>query len=116
MAAAERSGATKVQHCVFGVRGGSIDAASLGRPAAYLLGVREGSRRRALAQWRTGSFWGLEETGRWQQLPREERPCPHCQGGIETVAHMIFDCPLYDTLRLHFSDLFSEPTTLQAFS
>ena len=76
MAAADRSGATKVQHYVFGTRGGAIDAASLSVPAAYLSSVQERSRRRALAQWRTGSFWGLEETGRWQQLPREQRICP----------------------------------------
>ena len=115
MAAAERSGATKVQHYVFGTRGGAIDAASLSVPAAYLSSVRERSRRRALAQWRTGSFWGLEETGRWQQLPREQRICPHCQGGIETVQHMIFDCPLYDAIRLRFPDLFNCPATLHAF-
>ncbi len=70
-AAAERSGATKVQQYVFGIRGGAISADSLSMPAAYLSGVRERSWRQALAQWRTGSFWGLEETGRWQQLPRE---------------------------------------------
>ena len=85
MAAAERSGATRVQHCVFGPRGSAIDATSLSVTAAYLPSVRERSRRWALAQRRTGSFWGLEETGWWQQLPWEQRTWPHCLGGIGTI-------------------------------
>lgn len=116
VAAAERSGATKLRHYVNGVRGGVLEADSLSQAAAYLSGVRERSRRQALAQWRTGSFWGLEETGRWQRLPREQRLCPHCQGDIETVEHMIFHCPLYGSLRLRFSDLFDScPPSLHAF-
>ena len=107
MAAAERSSATKVQHYVLGTRGGTIDAASLSVPAAYLPSVRERRRWRALAQWRTGSFGGMGETGRWHQLPREQRICSHYKGGIETVHHMILDCPLYDAIHLRFPDLFN---------
>ena len=115
-AAAAREGATKLQHCTEAVWGGKLDASSLGTPAAYLTHVRERCRREALAQWRTGSHWGAEETGRWLHLPREMRLCPHCCGGIETVEHMIFHCPLYDSLRTRFSDLFeNRPMCLHAF-
>ena len=114
--AAERDGASKMQHYVIGVCGGSLDATSLSKPAAYLTDVRERSRREALAQWRTGSHWGAEETGRWQQIPREQRLCPHCGGGTETVSHMIFDCPLYAQLRIRFADLFQPSiSSLHAF-
>ena len=110
-AAASRDGASKLQHYTQGVCGGKLDTASLTVPAAYLTAVRERCRRLALAQWITGSFWGREETGRWEKLPREQRLCPHCGGGIETVEHMIFHCPLYASLRSRFSDLF-EPLPL----
>jgi hypothetical protein len=114
--AASRPGASKLQHYTEGICGGKLDTASLAVPAAYLLAVRERCRRQALAQWVTGSFWGREETGRWEKLPREQRLCPHCGGGIETVEHMVFHCPLYAPLRSRFSDLFDPPPpTLHAF-
>ena len=77
---------------------------------------RQRHRRVALAMWVTGSHWGREETGRWEQLPREQRLCPHCGNGIETVDHMALHCPLYDPLRTRFADLFTaQPTTLHEF-
>jgi hypothetical protein len=51
-------------------------------------------------------------------IPMEQRLCSHCGGGVETVQHMIFGCPLYARLRTRFSDLFCllpEPRTLHAF-
>ena len=32
--------------------------------------------------------------------------CPHCLAPTEDVAHFLFRCPLYSTLRTHFADLF----------
>ncbi|KAL4858040.1 hypothetical protein ACK3TF_001993 [Chlorella vulgaris] len=97
--AATREGASKLQHYTQGVCGGTLDAASLGTRAAYLTVVRERSRRAPLAQLRTGSHSGPEETGRWGKIPPEQRLCNNCGGGVETVQHMIFDCPLYASLR-----------------
>lgn len=79
--------------------------------------VRERRRREALAQWRTGSHWGAEETGRWARpiMPRVQRFCPHCNGGVEDVGHMVFDCPLYWRLREQYPDLFAQEHTLQSF-
>ena len=115
-AAATREGASKLQHYTLQVCGGSLDTETLGTCAAYLTAVRERSRREALAQLRTGSHWGAEETGSWERVPREQRLCRHCGGGVETVGHMIFDCPLYDVpLRSRFSDLFSKPHLLHEF-
>ncbi|KAL4859077.1 Retrovirus-related Pol polyprotein from type-2 retrotransposable element R2DM [Chlorella vulgaris] len=115
--AATREGASKLQHYTQGVWGGTLDAASLGTRAAYLTVVRERGWA-PLAQLRTGSHWGAEETGRWDKTPPEQQLCSHCGGGVETVQHIIFDCPLYAGLRTRFSDLFCllpEPRTLHAF-
>jgi hypothetical protein len=79
-------------------------------PAAYLGAVRQRSRRVALAQLRTGSHWLAEETGRWERVPRAQRTCPHCQGGLEDVQHALFVCPLYSLARARFPDLMFEPT------
>jgi hypothetical protein len=115
-AAATREGASKLQHYTLGIHGGCLEAASLNVPAAYITGVRERCRRECLAQLITGSHWLLEETGRWERLPRAQRICPHCRDGIEDVEHVIFHCPLYASLRQRFSDLYaSTPCSLYAF-
>lgn len=105
--AAAAPGATKLAFYVGLVRGGALPRGTEYAPAAYLGAVRSRSRRVALAQLRTGSHWGAEETGRWARLPREQRVCPHCSGGVEDVPHMLFDCPLYAPVRARFPDLFT---------
>ena len=105
-----------MQHYADGVCGGQLDAASLCMRAPYIDVVRERCRREALAQLRTGSHWGAEETGRWLGLPREQRRCPHCKGDIEHTTHIIFHCPLYASVRQRFSDLFDTThTSLHTF-
>jgi len=106
-AAAQREGSSKVRHYVHGTRGGVIAHESVVRRQPYLDKVRQRRHREALAQLRTGSHWGAEETGRWQGLPREQRICPHCHSGaVEDVAHIVFHCPLYSPIRARFRDLF----------
>ena len=117
MAAAHREGASRLQHYVFGTCGG--DLSNLGSTQQYLCAVRERRRRQALAQLRTGSHWGAEETGRWKRVPCEQRVCPHCaMNATETVSHMTFDCPRFASVRARFSDLFADlpsPPTLHSF-
>ncbi len=43
-------------------------------------------------------------------MPRVQRTCPHCQGGLEDVQHALFVCPLYSLVRARFPDLVFEPT------
>lgn len=112
--AATRLGATKTAHYMQRVWGGTLDVNTYGR-AAYLDAVRERVRRQALAQLRTGSHWGAEETGRWERVDREQRICPHCRTGIEDVEHMLFACPLYVTVRARFPQLFAEQHSLHSF-
>jgi hypothetical protein len=113
-AAATREGASKLRHYVVDVCGGDMEVECYGR-AQYVDEVRERRRREALAQLRTGSHWGAEETGRWTGVVREQRSCPHCHGGVEDVAHMVFDCPLFAPLREQYYTLFAQEHTLQSF-
>jgi hypothetical protein len=119
--AASQEGASRVQHYVLGTCGGLLPPASLGCRHPVFRLVRERQRRQAYMQLRTGTHWGAEETGRCQRprVPREQRVCPHCSSGaIETVQHMVFDCPLYAQLRVQFADLFDrvpEPRHLHLF-
>jgi hypothetical protein len=88
--AATREGASKLCHYVESVRGGYLEVECYGS-AEHLSVVRERRRMEALAQLRTGSHWGAEETGRWARprVPREQRTCPHCAGGVEDVSHIV---------------------------
>jgi hypothetical protein len=104
--AAAQPRATKLAHYVGIVLGGRLPPPEEYAPAGYLRAVRQRARRAALAQLRTGSHWLREETGRWEGVPREQRMCPHCQGGVEGVQHVLFECPLYASARASFPDLF----------
>ena len=109
--AATRDGATKLRQYSTNISGGLMCASQLAVRAPYLEVVRQRRLREALAQLRTGSHWGAEETGRWSQTPREQRHCPHCtMQAVEDAAHMLLVCPLYDPIRTTFSDLFSDPS------
>ena len=120
--AAGREGASRLQHYVAGVCGGVVTAETLEQQQPYLAEVRERRRREALAQLRTGSHWGAEDTGRWQRVPREQRVCLQCDtGAVEDVPHIVFHCPFYAAVRERFTELFScvpdpsAPLSLTAF-
>jgi len=119
--AAARESASRLRHYVHNVCGGVVTAESVSKPQPYLE-VRERHRREALAQLRTGSHWGAEETGRWEGLSREQRTCQQCDSGaVEDVAHIVFHCSLYAVVRERFLDLFAcvpdplAPLALSAF-
>ena len=108
LAAAAQAGASRLQHYVFSVCGGAVTAESVAQRQPYLEQVRERRRREAVAQLRTGSHWGPEETMRWQGVPREQRICPRCDmGAIGDVPHMVFHCPFSADIRDRFAELFS---------
>lgn len=54
-----------------------------------------------------------EEAGRLNGR-REQRICPHCSGGIETVHHISFECPLYASFREDFACLLAEFQSVRA--
>lgn len=105
-ASAEQEGASRLQHYV-AVCGNEVTAESVAQRQLYLGAVRERGRREALAQLRTGSHWGPEETMRWQGVPREQRICQQCDtGAVGDVSHIVFHCPFYSSVRDRFSELF----------
>ena len=107
--AATRQGASRLQQSEATV--GVMTYGAFGQREPYLDKVRQRQLRQPLAQLRTGSHWGAEETGRWAKLPRAQRVCPHCgAGAVEDARHMLLSCALYQPLRnTRFSALFAVP-------
>ena len=107
---AQLSGAegSKTTHYYHAVRGGEA-APEHWQPAAYLDQVADRPRLVRLAQLRTGSHWLRVETGRWQELERAQRTCPHCgPAAVEDEEHMALHCPQYSDIRSSFPTLFAE--------
>ena len=76
----------------------------------YLLQSLSRPKRSMLAQFRTGILPLKVETGRFQQLPVEDRTCDFCSGSqIEDERHFLFDCSLYMSAR---KTLFDEVRTV----
>ena len=55
--------------------------------------------RSLLAQLRMGVLPIHIETGRYTNIPAENRYCFNCHDKIEDEMHFVFDCPLYGTFR-----------------
>ena len=69
------------------------------------------SHRSLLAQLRYGILPLRIETGRFTNLPVNERKCVFCSDDkVESEVHFLFECPLYTTLRTSF---YSEMEALQ---
>ena len=56
--------------------------------------------RSAMATFRTGVAPLRIETGRYEGLPEAERTCTFCKDSVEDEFHVLFDCPLYNGIRL----------------
>ena len=102
------------------MRGGPLDASYAFEPASYLTTVPSRAGRRCLAQLRTGSHWLRIETGRWEagrRLARADRLCLRCAGGgVDDVAHMVWECPALVDQRLQHVGLFNgDADSLAAF-
>ena len=97
---------TKIHKYVHEIRNGLPENEYLPSPC---LAVPDFTRRLRLLQLRSGSHWLHEETGRWSNLEKEERVCKQCLDNgkkvCETVEHVIFDCPTYESTRAEFSCL-----------
>lgn len=53
----------------------------------------------ALAKFRCGVAPLRLETGRYENIPEEQRLCPICELAVENEVHVLFHCPLYQSLR-----------------
>ena len=52
-----------------------------------------------MAQFRLGVLHLKIESGRYQNIPEEERTCDTCSNIVENETHFIFDCPQYNGTR-----------------
>ena len=96
-----------VRDYIKGVRGGEITSYE---PQQFMA-LGHGTSTKALAQLRVGAHWLRLNTGRHEGLRnRQLRTCRCCAAGVvEDEAHMLFECSLYDPLRLEYDDLFQAP-------
>ena len=63
------------------------------------------SKRSLLAQLRVGILPLKIETGRYTNVPKEERMCDFCPNAVEDELHFVFDCNIYNVIR---NQLFAE--------
>ena len=84
-------------------------------PAAHLSAVPARKGRQTLTRLRLGCSFVGEDVGRTQGLPRDQRPCQHCQAPLQSAAHVLLACPHYAPLRAGFPQLFPEGQTLLGF-
>ena len=69
-------------------------------PSTYLDLTRKNASRKALVKLRISSHKLLIETGRYDNIPRNERVCNVCnRKTIEDEIHFLLDCPSYSSLR-----------------
>ena len=64
--------------------------------------------RIAITKWRLSSHDLLSKT------PREEKTCSKCPACLEDEDHVLFQCPLYESVRLEFRDTFIKLSTTHA--
>ena len=69
-------------------------------PSAYLDLTRKNASRKALVKLRISSHKLLIETGRYDNIPRNERVCNVCNcKTIEDEINFLLDCPSYSSLK-----------------
>ena len=69
----------------------------------YLDFTRKITNRKALVKLLIGNHELMMESGRYDQIPRENRLCPSCNfNEIEDEIHFLFSCPKYSIPRDEF--------------
>jgi hypothetical protein len=69
----------------------------------YVISFMNRKHRSYLAQYRCGILPLSIETGRWRNIPLEDRICKVCDSlVVEDEYHFIFHCSLYKNIRDHF--------------
>ncbi len=72
----------------------------------YLLDIKNTDVRKQVTKFRLSDHKLRIETGRVENINAEHRYCPFCLDKVETEAHMLLACPIYEETRsLTFSTL-----------
>ena len=56
----------------------------------------------AVLRFRLGCHDLAVEKGRWANIPRADRHCPHCRGVIQDEHHFVFVCPFNSSIRSNY--------------
>ena len=82
--------------------------------AIYGQFLRE-DKRIILSKWRLSSHGLNIEKGRYTSpiTPRQDRTCQACPHCVEDEHHVLFNCPLYDIVRVRFRDAFQRLNTVR---
>jgi hypothetical protein len=83
----------------------------------YLDQIKDNKIRITLTRFKLSSHSLEIETGRYDNIPREERICKHCNmNTVETEYHFLLVCPKYSNLRKkYFKHYFCRWPTVQKF-
>jgi len=86
--------AAQDHHCIKGV----YLNPSLETPKFYQSYDLNERQRTILTKYRTGSHYLNVQRGRYMSIERTQRIC-ECNQGIQDLQHVIFDCPITNSLR-----------------
>ena len=78
------------------------------------LPLTQGSMQRLL-RFRTGCHGLPRDVGGHSGVPRHQRICPLCAGGLGDEMHLVFECTALQDLRVTFAALFQRATTMKQF-
>ena len=83
--------------------------------ARYLSNISCYPNRRSVSRYRCQCSGLRVDTGRFEQLSRDQRVCPFCHDcSVEDVHHVLFDCPSYSNIRAEHPSLFQH-TSVASF-
>ena len=82
--------------------------------AEYLSNISCYPNRRSVSRCRCQCSGLRIDTGRFEQLSRDQRVCPFCHSCTEDVHHFLFDCPSYNNIRTEHPSLFQH-TSVASF-
>ena len=71
----------------------------------YLNSIKNITERTAITKIRLSNHDLMIETGRYKEIPVQERLCPFCDNNVETEQHFLLVCKTYQT---HREQLFNE--------
>ena len=81
----------------------------------YLTFVKNSSHRRLLCQFRTSSHKLSIESGRYQNISRQQRLCEYCNSNeVEDEHHFSISCKYYEQQRNDFHDILQNNFNIQA--
>ena len=70
---------------------------------------------RQFLRFRAGCHGLPIDAGRMSSVPRQERLCALCAGGVGDEQHLVFECEALQDLRARFAGLFQGVSTLSQF-